>query len=161
MTSIILNTLIAVMLDNIINNLSDEQLTTLPDRFEEVWVGENVTGHSSSRYSSLTDDEYILYVAWVELNGARMQDKHAPDTVYYRGQPDTEKLVFHGACHDCITQQVYDLETCKGCRYFRNNMSTRYPDNSTREVPDTTNEAVPEEKKTFFGKLFGRFKRNR
>jgi hypothetical protein len=90
------------------------------DKFEEIWVAENV----NSRYGasdSLRDSDYIDYHIWEDQNSNEMYKKHLPNTMVIRGS--NPNIIFHGGCLGCISQRNHGIDRCKGCKYFRANWS--------------------------------------
>jgi hypothetical protein len=52
---------------------------------------------------TLSDDEYLKYIT------------------YRKGRKPSGKLVFHGGCLGCDSQEVYGINRCDDCLYFRFN----------------------------------------
>jgi|WetSurMetagenome_2_1015567.scaffolds.fasta_scaffold194749_2 hypothetical protein len=99
---------------------------TEPD-FEQIWLGENkYKDYLCSK--RLSDDDYIRYHQWENEHSKEMYEKHLPNHIVFSGRTG-DKLVFHGGCLRCNSQEVYGINRCKGCSYFKFNHSL--PDLST------------------------------
>lgn len=88
------------------------------DRFEQIWVSENVH-HRYGASDSLKDNDYINYHIWEDQNSNEMCKKHLPNTMVFRG--NNPNIIFHGGCLGCISQRNHGIDRCKGCQYFRFN----------------------------------------
>ena len=86
------------------------------DKFEEIWVAENVNGKYGVR-NSLRDNDYIDYHIWEDQNSSEMYKKHLPNTRVFRGS--NPNIIFHGGCLGCISQRNHGIDRCKGCQYFK------------------------------------------
>ena len=90
------------------------------DKFEQIWVAENVHNRYGAS-DSLRDSDYIDYHIWEDQNSTKMYKKHLPNTMVMRGS--NPNIIFHGGCLGCISQRNHGIDRCKGCQYFRFNHS--------------------------------------
>lgn len=130
-----------------LNDLSPSKKEQLIEKFLEIWKQDNV--HSNYMASNvLSDDEYILYSAWCQLNDERLYRTLTPEMSITSGSVNrTDKIVFHGGCQPCESQHIHGIIRCKGCQYFRAEWGK--PDLSKDEIPN-----IPQ-KTGLFGKLLG------
>lgn len=85
-------------------------------KFENIWIHEYKYHHLGVS-KDLSDDDYIDYHIWKDINWRHMYDKHMPNARVLRG--DNPNLIFHGGCLGCLSQRKYGVDRCKGCSYFR------------------------------------------
>lgn len=93
---------------------TDEQ----ESEFEQIWVKEN----KDEKYGEgklLSDDQYIDYHIWEDMNSSRMYKKHLPNYLILIGK--NPNIIFHGGCLGCLSQRKHGIERCKGCYYFKFN----------------------------------------
>jgi len=88
------------------------------DKFEGIWVAENVNGNYGAS-KSLRDNDYIDYHIWEDQNSSEIYKKHLPNTMVIRG--NNPNIIFHGGCLGCISQRNNGIDRCKGCQYFKGN----------------------------------------
>ena len=88
------------------------------DKFEEIWVAENVNSMYGAS-DSLRDNDYIDYRIWEHENSSKMYKKHLPNITVMRG--NNPNIIFHGGCLGCNSQRNHGIGRCKGCQYFRAN----------------------------------------
>lgn len=88
------------------------------EKFESLWIEINVK-RNLSKDNELSDDEYIDYHIWEDINWKNMYDKHLPKAKVLRGEHPI--ITFHGGCHGCLSQRTSGIDRCKGCMYFRAN----------------------------------------
>lgn len=91
-------------------------MTTKNINFESIWIAKNVN-YSYSADKVLSDDEYLEYKRWEDINTEAMYLKHLPNVKYFRGK--NPNIIFHGGCLGCLSQRLYGIERCKGCQYFK------------------------------------------
>lgn len=84
--------------------------------FEQIWIEKRVKNNYYATHV-LSDDEYLDYMLWQDMNIEMMYKKHLPDTLLCRCK--NPNIVFHGACLGCLSQRTNGLERCKGCLFFR------------------------------------------
>lgn len=89
------------------------------DKFEQIWVAENVNSRYVDTTDSLRDKDYIDYRIWEDQNSSEMYKKHLPNTMVFRGS--NPNIIFHAGCLGCISQRNHGIDRCKGCQYFRCN----------------------------------------
>jgi len=107
-------------MDELFNKISLENLSLeLSGKFMYVWNKENVErDYQRSPKNILNDNEYILYSYWRQLNDEWLYDFHNM-TVCSGSMGRRDKLIFHGGCLGCSSQETNSIDRCKGCQYFR------------------------------------------
>ena len=104
-----------------LDNLSLE----LAGKFMYVWIKENVERDYERRPKSiLNDNEYILYSCWRQVNDEWLY-RHYTMRVVSGSMGRSDKLIFHGGCIGCISQEINNIDRCKGCQYFRANWNKK------------------------------------
>lgn len=132
-------------------NVSDELLAS----FERIWIVENVKDHYNYPDEVLTDNEFIIYSAWRQLNDNWLYKKHLPNVMVMSGSMDrTDKIVFHGGCQSCDSQMKFGIMRCKGCQYFQADWSK--PDLSKCEDTPPLDEARGKVQRGLLGKIIDR-----
>lgn len=84
--------------------------------FEKIWVAEKVK-HDYDATDILSDEEYLDYNLWCDMNTEVMYRKHLPHVVLCRGK--NPNIIFHGGCLGCLSQRRHGFERCMGCLFFR------------------------------------------
>lgn len=84
--------------------------------FEQVFIAEEVKGHYGAS-KSLSDDDRINYMIWLDANHDAMYAKHLPEVRVFRG--NNPNIIFHGGCLGCLSQRSHGIDRCKGCMYFK------------------------------------------
>lgn len=88
------------------------------EHFKLIWIDRCVHGKGKHEtIDILTDDEYIDYELWVDLNGDALYKEQLPNAKVFSGK--NPNIIFHGGCLGCLSQRLHGLERCKGCMYFR------------------------------------------
>lgn len=85
-------------------------------KFEEIWIEENVH-HKYGVQKKLSDEDYINYHIWEDINWSKMYQVHKSDTLVIRGE--NKRIIFHGGCLPCNHQIKYGINKCSGCMYFK------------------------------------------
>lgn len=85
-------------------------------RYADIWYAYNVDGDYGAE-RVLSDEEYISYHIWEDINCAKMYKLYKPDTTVFRSA--NPNIIFHGGCLGCKSQQSHGIDRCKGCQYFK------------------------------------------
>ena len=85
--------------------------------FERIWLEDNLNFNHKPK-KELPDDDYIDYHQWEEKNHKLLYEKHMPTWNISRGEHDG-KIIFHGGCLRCNSQQLSGIQRCKRCLYFK------------------------------------------
>jgi len=63
------------------------------------------------------DNVHILYKMYSDFYFDILMKKHYPNIKVGRGVSD--RIVFHGGCLECNSQNIHGVDRCKGCTYFK------------------------------------------
>ena len=85
-------------------------------KYADVWYECNVKDNYNAE-RQLSNEDYINYHIWEDINCERMYKLHKPNTMVMRGV--NSMIVFHGGCLSCKSQQWHGIDRCIGCQYFK------------------------------------------
>lgn len=85
-------------------------------KYENIWIKENKNGKYGAS-KELSDEEYINYHIWEDINSELMYKTYIPEARVIRGK--NPNIIFHGGCLGCISQRNHGIDRCKNCMYFR------------------------------------------
>lgn len=95
-------------------NISD-----LTELFKSIWIDKNVADNFRA-HESLSDKEYVYYKVWCQMNDEHMYKTHLPNATVVSGSVNRiDKIIFHGGCLNCVSQEITGVGRCLGCQYFR------------------------------------------
>lgn len=86
--------------------------------FELIWYAKNVNrNYDAPRV--LSDDDYLDYKLWEDMNSGKLFKKHLPQMHVFNGK--NPNIIFHGSCVGCMSQRLRGFDRCIGCQFFRGN----------------------------------------
>lgn len=98
-------------------------------KMEAIWLSLesfNMKERSYDIYDKFTDEEYIIYHIWKSQNEHWLRDKHHFKKKSFDTAPkylDSKKIIFHGGCQRCISIEIFGIERCMECKFFRNTLN--------------------------------------